>query len=183
LGAHPSETQLKTSESEPVGPPNHLRAWRKAAGLTQAQVEKILSWQPARVSHLERGSARITDEVLRYLASLYGGEPGDLLHAPPPPARRQAQVAVLEEAESRLRCLLDEFHTIKGDLVPRLDTLESQLTTLTAAIVEAVESAVETREMLARTMAVINRATGNKPSPAAPSTEAEPASPNETNHD
>jgi len=181
LGAHPSETQLKTSESDQVGPPNHLRAWRKAAGLTQAQVEKILSWQPARVSHLERGSARITDEVLRYLASLYGGEPGDLLHGPPPPARRQAQVAVLEEAESRLRCLLDEFHTIKGDLVPRLDTLESQLTTLTAAVVEAVESAVETREMLARTMAVINRATGNRP--AAPPTEAEPTSPNETNHD
>jgi len=153
---------LKTSESEPVGPPNHLRAWRKAAGLTQAQVEKILSWQPARVSHLERGSARITDQVLRDLASLYGGEPGDLLHSPPPesPARHRDQVAVLVESERRVRCLLDEFRAARVELAPRLDALETQLTALTAAVVETVENAVQTREMLAHTLAVLIRATG-----------------------
>lgn len=159
---------MKTSECPPLTPPNHLRAWRKAAGLTQAQVEKILNWQPSRVSHLERGSARITDQILRELASLYGAEAGELLHSPPPdrslesPPQHHAQVAVLEESERRLRCLLNEFRAVKIDLVPRLEALETQLTALTAAVVEAVESASETRTMLAHTMAVLNRATGKK---------------------
>lgn len=116
---------MTTSEAEPpLGAPSYLRAWRKAAGLTQAQVEKILGWQKSRVSNLEVGQARITDQVLRELAPLYGAEPADLLRTPPAPEPQMMGEQVREMivkltsdfSQERLKTLIITLAMARRDL-------------------------------------------------------------------
>jgi len=164
---------VKSETAEPQ-PPNHLRAWRRASGLTQTQVEKVLGWPQSRVSHLELGNASLTDQVLAMLAPLYNCEPADLLRGPPTQKADKPKVAALYEAEQTLRKLLDDFHAVKADLVPILEALESQMTRVRAAVAETVDSAVEASAMLAHTTAVLTAAIGKKPRGARAESEAEP---------
>jgi transcriptional regulator with XRE-family HTH domain len=75
-----------------------LRQWREVAGLTEAQVERILGWPAGLVSSLEGGRYAAGEVMLQQLARLYQGQPAALLAEPPlsrfpPEFRQQAQIA------------------------------------------------------------------------------------------
>ncbi len=66
------------------GPTHHLRAWRERAGLSQADVAKVLKVRQATVSAMEADdSPSIKYAHLERLARLYGRRVGELFEAPP----------------------------------------------------------------------------------------------------
>jgi transcriptional regulator with XRE-family HTH domain len=132
--------------------PNQLKPWRVAAGLKQAEVEKILGWPQSRVSHLECGHAVITEEVLQSLAPLYGGTPAALLGPPPKEGvAHQETGAALYETEPMLDRLLAEIQAGRANL----EALENQI----GALIDSAEKSIE---MLCRTQAVLAKATSRK---------------------
>lgn len=67
---------------------NFFKEWREYRGMTQGQVEAHFKWPASRVSHLENGRARITDQILTALARLYRCTPADLIARAPQERRR-----------------------------------------------------------------------------------------------
>jgi transcriptional regulator with XRE-family HTH domain len=102
-------------------PANHLPAWRKRAGFTQAQIEKMLSWPHGRLSHLENGSAHLTQDVLDVLGPIYAKEASNLLEPPPaapvyqsqPPRRRKKDSPTLADGVAMLQQLMDELEIMR----------------------------------------------------------------------
>ena len=128
--------------------PNHLRAWRKRAGFTQIQAEKILGWPHGRVSHLENGSAHVTQEVLDALGPIYAKNASDLLDAPPQiainfpsvsPRRRKKTGSTLSDSVAILQQLMGELQAIKTDHAERLSKLEQKVKRAASTISEAIQ--------------------------------------------
>ncbi len=61
----------------------HLRAWRKAAGLTLEQLENIVGSKFNTISGWETGARTVDLDDLKKLADAYGVHPAALLFAPP----------------------------------------------------------------------------------------------------
>lgn len=81
--------------------PNHLKEWRVRAGLTEANVEKVLGWEIGQAAASEALDV-IDPETLAVVAPLYGCEPNDLL-GPPPSAAEDALEQIAEIVERTLR--------------------------------------------------------------------------------
>ena len=136
---------------------NHLKAWREFAGLTQAQVEQLNGWPASRISNLENGRAILTEAVLIALARRYGCLPAQLLEAPPPQSMVLGQhynpergTAALQGALSRLEHLAEDVRAMRGEIGPRLDAFETQISQAHATIKAAMQSATAMAAMFDR---------------------------------
>lgn len=98
-------------------PPNHLRAWRERSGLLQADVEHHFNWGQSRVSTLESGRGKVTDQVLNDLARLYGCRPGDLLEPPPTSPGELPTADVVRRLINHLQQLLEIIERNENDVV------------------------------------------------------------------
>ena len=61
----------------------HLRAWRKASGLTLERLENIIGSKTNTISGWETGSRTVDLDDLKKLADAYGVHPAALLFSPP----------------------------------------------------------------------------------------------------
>lgn len=61
----------------------HLRAWRKASGLTLERLENIIGSKGNTISGWETGSRTVDLDDLKKLADAYGVHPAALLFEPP----------------------------------------------------------------------------------------------------
>jgi transcriptional regulator with XRE-family HTH domain len=61
------------------GGPNHLKAWREAAGLSQEELAKKAETTHQVIGYLERGRTQLSAKWLRKLAPILGTTPGRLL--------------------------------------------------------------------------------------------------------
>jgi transcriptional regulator with XRE-family HTH domain len=59
--------------------PNRIREWRKARGLTQAQLADMVSTSNVQISDLENGNVALTQQWMVKLAGALDVLPGDLL--------------------------------------------------------------------------------------------------------
>jgi len=146
--------------------PNHLRAWRKAAGFTQVQVETMLHWQHSRLSHLENGSAVLNQEVLDALGPIYAKDAGDLLEAPPQaeityqpiPRARKKSAATLSDGVAILQQLMGDLQAIKSAHAEQLTRLERQVKHAAITISEAIQDTDAMTERWQQDLAVLRQA-------------------------
>lgn len=142
--------------------PNHLRAWREAAGYTQAHVEARYGWKQGKMSSLERGMARITNDLRERLSILYSCHPDDLLEPPPlsrldTPIESQIDsyegVTALADTLTILQTLRSEMRMIRR----RLDILEPQLDAAVNATAKAVRTTTDLALMFERGASTLKR--------------------------
>jgi transcriptional regulator with XRE-family HTH domain len=78
------------------GMANHLKHYRKRAGLTIERVAEQLGLSSAQVSRLERGLSDLSLERLSQFARLYGCSPRDLLPDSPLPAQGEKTLPLID---------------------------------------------------------------------------------------
>jgi transcriptional regulator with XRE-family HTH domain len=146
-------------------PANHLPAWRKRAGFTQAQIEKMLSWPHGRLSHLENGSAHLTQDVLDVLGPIYAKEASNLLEPPPaapvyqsqPPRRRKKDSPTLADGVAMLQQLMDELEIMRVAHAEQLDRLGKQVKQAAITISEAIQDTDAMTERWQQDLAVLRQ--------------------------
>lgn len=124
-----------------AGLQNYFSEWRKHRGMTQAQVEAHFNWPASRLSHLENGHARITDQILTALARLYHCSPADLIERPPSSPRRLRAGAggAMLGCAAALHRVLTTSRTLRASLEPLanpviLHQLDAQIDDLAEAL-------------------------------------------------
>lgn len=141
---------------------NYLRAWREAAGFTQAQVEERYGWKQGKISTLERNMAIITPEIQEKLAQVYFCKPEDLLH-PPPASRVTAGFGVESDDREGITALADTLvllRKVRSEMRiirQRLDVLEPQLDTAVEATAKAVRTQTELASLFERGASTLKR--------------------------
>ena len=178
----------EVEQRDDAAPTYYLREWRRASGLKQNEVERMLGWPRSRVSNLELGVAMVTDEVLELLASVYGCEPADLrypvsrellrdaLGYRAPKQRRQPLqswpaadpiVATLTQLMTDLFQIRSELRTVKTESMSRLETLDQQLAAMTRATAEAIKSTAQTARRIEAGLEILKKAIARPVPPAA----------------
>lgn len=95
--------------------PNHLRAFREAAGLTQPQLAKRAGVENVQnVSRIERGERRLTQEWADAFASALGVTPKELMY-PSPETLRSLQARGYSSSPELERVPVDEAWTPAPD--------------------------------------------------------------------
>jgi transcriptional regulator with XRE-family HTH domain len=177
----------EVEQTDDTPPTYYLREWRRASGLKQNEVERILGWPRSRLSNLELGVAVVSDEVLELLASVYGCEPADLKH---PVARellrdalgyrapKQQQkpawpitdpiVATLTKVMTDLFRIRGELRTVKTESLSRLETIDNQLAAMTRDTAEAIKNTAQTAKRIEAASAILKKVIDPPVPPAEP---------------
>lgn len=144
-------------EREPF--PNYFKAWREYRGMTQTEVEALYEWPASRVSNLENGRATITSHVMMALARAYHCSVADLIARDPGPAAGLTSLdgalpagglAALHDALAALSRVAAEAKAIRSDVLPRLQTLETEVSEAAARITEALRDTAALAETFER---------------------------------
>jgi len=145
-------------------PANHLPAWRKRAGFTQAQIEKMLSWPHGRLSHLENGSAHLTQDVLDVLGPIYAKEASNLLEPPPATCLSVAAATAAEkdsptlaDGVAMLQQLMDELEIMRVAHAEQLVRLGKQVKQAAITISEAIQDTDAMTERWQQDLAVLRQ--------------------------
>jgi transcriptional regulator with XRE-family HTH domain len=169
----------EVEQKDEAAPTYYLREWRRASGLKQNEVERILGWPRSRVSNLELGVAVITAEVLEMLASVYGCEPADLRYPVsrellrdalgyrvPKKQQRQPQswsaadpiVATLTSLMTDLFQIRGELRSVRSESLSRLEVLDNQLEAMTRATADAIKNTSQTTKRIEAGLAILKKA-------------------------
>ena len=99
------------------GLPRKLALAREQAGLTQAQVSRLMGMHRPTVSEIEAGRRRVTAQELKRFAEVYGVSVGWLTEETADPAQERVELAARELAklkEEDLDRVLDLLTALRG---------------------------------------------------------------------